>query len=127
VNYFFNGLSDAWNLLTQSDSYLWQLTWVTLKVAGISTAIALVLGLPIGLAIGLGKFRGRGVAAVLANAGLGLPPVVVGLVLALLMFPAAPLGRFHLLFTFNGVVIAQTCLALPIIVALTNSSIAGSG
>src|SRR5262249_9768184 len=52
-----------------------------------------------------------------------LPPVVVGLVLALLMFPAAPLGRFHLLFTLRGVYVAQTVLALPIIIALTAASV----
>src|SRR5262249_31537915 len=85
---------------------------------------ALVIGLPIGLVLGLGRFRGRGGLIVLANAGLGLPPVVVGLVLSLLMFPEAPLGRFHLLFTLRGVYIAQTCLALPVIIALTAPSVA---
>src|SRR4051794_22867301 len=97
---------------------------VTLQVAAVSTGAALLIGLPIGLAIGLGRFRGRAVALTLANAGLGLPPVLVGLVLALLMFPESPLGRFHLLFTLRGVMIAQTVLAFPIIVALTASSVA---
>jgi tungstate transport system permease protein len=123
MDFFFHGFQDAWSLLTQSDSYLWTLTWVTLKIAGISTVVALAIGLPLGLLIGLGRFRGRGLAAVLANLGLGLPPVVVGLVLALLMFPAAPLGRFQLLFTYKGVIVAQTCLAFPIIVALTSSAV----
>jgi tungstate transport system permease protein len=85
--------------------------------------VAVVIGLPIGLALGLGRFRGRGTAMVAANAGLGLPPVIVGLVLALLMFPAAPLGRFHLLFTLRGVYVAQSVLALPIIVALTAAAV----
>jgi tungstate transport system permease protein len=123
VKFFWDGLQQAWGLITSGDPYLWHLTWVTLQVAGVSTGVALVVGLPLGLALGLGRFRGRGAGLTLANAGLGLPPVVVGLVLALLMFPAAPLGRFHLLFTLKGVLIAQTCLALPIIVALTSSSV----
>jgi tungstate transport system permease protein len=123
VKFFWDGLQQAWDLITSGDPYLWHLTWVTLQVAGISTGVALVFGLPLGLALGLGRFRGRGAGLTLANAGLGLPPVLVGLVLALLMFPAAPLGRFHLLFTLRGVFIAQTCLALPIIVALTSSSV----
>jgi tungstate transport system permease protein len=123
VSFFWQGVHEAWDLITSGDPYLWHLTWVTLQVAGVSTAIALVVGLPLGLVLGLGHFRGRRVGLTLANAGLGLPPVVVGLVLALLMFPAAPLGRFHLLFTLKGVFIAQTCLALPIIVALTSSSV----
>jgi tungstate transport system permease protein len=123
VSFLLDGLHQAWHLLLSGDSYLGRLTWVTLKVAGISTAIALVLGLPLGLVLGLGRFRGRGVALVLANAGLGLPPVIVGVVLSLLMFPAAPLGRFHLIYTLRGVYVAQSVLALPIIVALTASAV----
>jgi tungstate transport system permease protein len=123
VSFFWEGFQEAWDLITSRDPYLTHLTWVTLQVAAVSTGVALVVGLPMGLGLGLGRFRGRGVGLTLANAGLGLPPVLVGLVLALLMFPAAPLGRFHLLFTLRGVFIAQTCLALPIIVALTSSAV----
>jgi tungstate transport system permease protein len=123
VGFLWIGLQQAWHLIITGDPYLRHLTWVTLKVAGISTAIALVIGLPIGLTLGLGRFRGRGVGLTLANAGLGLPPVIVGLVLSLLMFPMSPLGRFHLLFTLKGVYIAQTVLAFPVIVALTASAV----
>jgi tungstate transport system permease protein len=125
VSFFLEGLREAWQLIIHHDPYLMHLVWVTLKVAAVSTVVALVVGLPIGLILGLGRFRGRGGLMVLANAGLGLPPVVVGLVLSLLMFPEAPLGRFHLLFSLRGVYIAQTCLALPVIVALTASAVAG--
>lgn len=123
MKFFWEGLQQAWALVTGGDPYLWHLTWVTLEVAAVSTGVALVIGLPVGLALGIGRFRGRGVAITVANAGLGLPPVVVGLVLALLMFPAAPLGRFHLLFTLKAVFVAQSVLALPIIVALTSSAV----
>jgi len=123
VDFFLQGLRDAWDLVTGGDPALWQITWVTLKVAGFSTIAALILGLPVGVVLGLGRFPGRRAALVAANAGLGLPPVVVGLVLALLMFPQAPLGRFHLLFTLRGVYIAQTVLALPIIIALTAAAV----
>jgi tungstate transport system permease protein len=123
VDFFLQGLQEAWDLITSHDPYLWHLVRVTLQVALISTAVALVLGLPIGLWLGIGRFPGRGGLVTVANAGLGLPPVLVGLVLALLMFPAAPLGQFHLLFTLKGVLIAQTVLALPIIVALTCAAV----
>jgi tungstate transport system permease protein len=123
VSFFWDGIKQAWQLIISGDPYLWHLTLVTLEVAAVSTGIAILLGLPVGLALGLGRFRGRGVGLTFANAGLGLPPVVVGLVLALLMFPRSPLGRFHLLFTLKGVFIAQTVLALPIIIALTASSV----
>jgi tungstate transport system permease protein len=123
VDFFLEGLRQAWDLVTSGDPYLVHLVKVTLWVALVSTGIALVLGLPLGLLLGLGRFRGRGALVTLANAGLGLPPVVVGLVLALLMFPQAPLGRFHLLFTLEGVLIAQTVLAFPVIVALSCSAV----
>jgi tungstate transport system permease protein len=123
VTFFGQGLKQAWQLIWHHDPYLWNLVDVTLKVAGLSTLIAVAIGLPMAMLIALGRFPGRRVLMVLANAGLGLPPVVVGVVLALLMFPASPLGRFHLLFTLKGVYVAQTVLALPVIVALSISAL----
>jgi tungstate transport system permease protein len=123
VDFLWQGFREAWHLIVTGDSNLRTLTWVTLKVAGVSTAVSLVIGLPLGLVLGLGKFRGRQLGQTLANAGLMLPPVLVGLALSLLMFPAAPLGRFQLLFTLRGVYVAQTLLAFPIVVALSSSAV----
>ncbi|MBV9484463.1 MAG: ABC transporter permease [Frankiaceae bacterium] len=123
MSFFWHGVQDAWQLIVSGDPYLRHVIWVTIKVAVVSTGVSLLVGLPIGLALGLGRFRGRGFGLVLANAGLMLPPVVVGLVLSLLMFPAAPLGRFQLLFTLHGVYLAQVVLALPIVVALTAAAV----
>lgn len=123
MKFIWQGFREAWHLIITGDPTLRTVTEFTLKVAVISTVIAVVVGVPIGVAIGLGRFRGRRLALVFANAGLILPPVVVGLILALLMFPEAPLGRFHLLFTPRGVYLAQTCLAVPIVIALTCSAV----
>lgn len=123
MGFFLDGLVQAWQLLTGGDPGIWAITGVTLQVAAVSTGVALVLGLPVGLRLGLGGFRGQRVGLAVANAGLGLPPVVIGLVLALLMFPAAPLGRLHLLFTLRGVFVAQTLLALPVIIALSAAAV----
>lgn len=117
------GFVAAWQLLVSGDPYLWGLVANTLLVAGVSTAVAAVVGIPLGVAIGIGRFRGRASALVIANTGLSLPPVVVGVVLALLMFPMAPLGPLRLLFTLNGVIVAQTVLAFPILVALTAAAV----
>lgn len=122
-DFFRDGLAEAWDLIWSGDPYLMGLIKVTLQVAAYPTAVALVVGLPIGVSIGLGRGRFSGMARVLANAGLGLPPVIVGLILALLMLPAAPLGHYELLFTLKGVYIAQFVLCLPIIVALTASAV----
>ncbi|MGB0093845.1 MAG: ABC transporter permease [Solirubrobacteraceae bacterium] len=134
MGFLWDGIRQGFDLIIHGDPYTIHLIWVTLHVAAVSTGVALVLGLPLGLLLGLGtghsgaarqRRRPRTAGApgawalTLGNAGLGLPPVIVGLVLSLLMFPAAPLGSLHLLFTLKGVIIAQTVLALPVIVALT--------
>jgi tungstate transport system permease protein len=123
MSFLWQGFREAWHLIITGDPHLRQLTWVSIKVAAVSTAVALLIGLPIGLALGLGRFRGRRLGLTIANAGLMLPPVLVGLVLSLLMFPQAPLGRFHLLFTLRGVYVAQAALALPLVIALASASV----
>ncbi len=123
MHFLLEGLRQGVQLILHGNSYIVQLTWVTIRVAAISTAVASLLGLPLGLALGLGRFRGRRVGLTLGNAGLALPPVMLGLVLSLLMFPDAPLGGLHLLFTLKGVIVAQTLLAFPIVVALTAAAV----
>ncbi len=110
-------------IFSSGNSYILSVTWVTIRVAIVSTSIALVIGLPIGLAIGLGQFRGRRVLHVLANASLALPPVLVGVWVLILLLPQSAFGSLHLAFTLRAVYIAQTILALPYIVALTPAAI----
>jgi tungstate transport system permease protein len=112
-------------LIWGGNDYILSVTWVTIRVALISTGIALVLGLPLALALGLGRFRGRRALQILANASLGLPPVIAGLVLFLLFIPQGALGSLHLVFTLKAVYVAQTVLALPYVVALTAAAIQG--
>jgi tungstate transport system permease protein len=123
VSFFWDGLAQAWQLIVNGNPYLWNLTGVTLLVAGVSSGIAVVIGLPLGLLLGIGRSRGRRIGFALANAGLGLPPVVVGIVLVLLLLPSSLLGPLRLLFTLQGVLVAQTILALPIVIALTASAV----
>jgi tungstate transport system permease protein len=128
VQFLWNGVKNGLQLITSGDSYTWGLVWTTLHVALFSTAIALLIGLPIALTLGLRGGGGGGrrtVGWVLAfgNAGLGLPPVVVGVVLTLLLFPEGPLGPLRLLFTLKAVILAQTILALPVVVALASAAL----
>lgn len=123
MSFLLDGLRDAWDLLSSGDHATYEIVWITLKVAVASTAIALVIGLPLGLALGLGRFRGRGTLMAFANTGLGLPPVMVGLVVSLLLFRTAPLGGLHWIYTLKGVVLAQAILALPIVAALTAAAV----
>ena len=121
-----------WQVLTRSlplifhgDRTLVSVIGFTLEVAVVATAAAAVIGLPIALALGLGRFRGRRALHVLANASLGLPPVVAGLFLFLLFVPQGPLGGLHLVLTRTAVLVAQAVLALPYVVALSAAAIQG--
>jgi tungstate transport system permease protein len=97
---------------------------LSLAVSLSATALAAILGVPLGAALAVWRFPGRGAIAIGANALLGLPPVVVGLALYLLLSRSGPLGGLRLLFTPVAMVIAQTVLALPIIVALAHRAAA---
>lgn len=119
MSFLLDGVEQAFDLLLGGDAELYGIVGITLRMAVISTLLALLVGLPLGLALGLGRFPGRRSLLGLANAGMGLPPVVVGLVVALLLFRGAPLGSLGLLYTLNGVILAQALLALPIVAALT--------
>ena len=123
MEFLWDGLQQAVDLLLSGDDEVLGIVGGTLRMAFWSTRIALALGLPLGLALGLGRFRGRGAGLALANAGMGLPPVIVGLVVALLLFRGAPLGGLNLLYTLDGVILAQAVLSLPVVVALTAAAV----
>jgi tungstate transport system permease protein len=125
VAYLWDQVREAIPLITHANPYIVSLLWATIRVALISTAVAVLVGLPIGLVLGLGRFRGRRVLQLLANASLALPPVVVGIGVLLLVLPGGVLGSLRIEFTLRAVYIAQAVLALPYIVALTPAAIQG--
>jgi tungstate transport system permease protein len=105
------------------DPRLWQIVALSLGVSLSAVAIATLIGMPLGAAIAVGRFPGRQALVVVLNALMGLPPVVVGLFIYLLLSRAGPLGSLGLLFTPPAMVVAQTVLVLPIIAALTRQSV----
>jgi len=113
----------ALRLLVDLDPKLVEIVLLSLSVSLTAVAIAALLGFPLGAAIAVGRFPGRRTLIVLLNALMGLPPVVVGLVIYLLLSRAGPLGSFGILFTPSAMVIAQTVLILPIIAALSRQAI----
>jgi tungstate transport system permease protein len=118
MHFIWHGIGQAWHLLLHPDADLRSVVTVTLRLAIESTLLALIIGVPIGVSLGIGRFRGRKTGLALANAGLGLPPVLVGLVMFLLLAREGPFGRFNLVYTVDGMVLAQTVLNVPIVVAL---------
>jgi len=113
----------AVGLIASGDATLGEIVLLSLSVSLSAVALATLLGLPLGAAIAVGRFPGRRAIIVLLNALMGLPPVVVGLVVYLLLSRAGPLGDLGLLFTPGAMVIAQTILILPIIAALSRQSV----
>ena len=105
------------------DSEVWQITALSLKVSMIATAISLLIGLPLGTWIALGEFRGRSFILSIVNTGMALPPVVVGLVVAMMLWRSGPLGDLHLIYTPAAIIIAQTVIAAPVVTGLTAASL----
>jgi tungstate transport system permease protein len=110
----------ALRLIASGDAELLGIVWLSLSVSLTATLVALVIGAPIGAALASLRFRGRGAVILAANALLGLPPVVVGLAVYLLLSRSGPLGSFGLLFTPSAMIFAQIVLMTPIVVALTH-------
>jgi tungstate transport system permease protein len=105
------------------DVRLWEIVALSLQVSLSAVVLATLIGLPLGAAVAVGRFPGRQTLIVLLNALMGLPPVVVGLVVYLLLSRAGPLGSLGLLFTPAAMVLAQTVLITPIIAALARQAI----
>ncbi|HEX3632302.1 MAG TPA: ABC transporter permease [Casimicrobiaceae bacterium] len=112
-------LAEAWRLIASLDPKLGDIVALSLQVSLTAVAIASVFGLPLGALIAVSRFPARRTTIVLLNALMGLPPVVVGLLVYLLLSRAGPLGALGLLFTPAAMVIAQSILITPIIAALT--------
>ncbi len=110
-------------LLARFDADLVEIVLLSLRVSLSAVALASLIGLPLGAAVALFRFPGRRAAAALLSALMGLPPVVVGLAVYLLLSRAGPLGVFGLLFTPTAMIIAQTVLIVPIVAALTRQVI----
>jgi tungstate transport system permease protein len=120
MNDFARSVGSAFSLIGALDPELLSIVGLSLRVSLTASLLALVIGAPFGAWLAITRFRGRQILIVLTNALLGLPPVVVGLALYLLLSRSGPLGSAGLLFTPTAMVIAQTLLATPIVVALVH-------
>jgi tungstate transport system permease protein len=120
---FGDAFATALALLIGGDPQLFGIVALSLQVSLAATLIAAVIGLPIGATLALARFPGRQPIIVILNALMGLPPVVVGLVVYLLLSRAGPLGSLGLLFTPGAMIVAQTVLIAPILAALARQTL----
>jgi tungstate transport system permease protein len=125
VRDFAEALALALNLIGSRDADLWMAVALSLQVSLTASLVAFVLGAPLGAYLAVRPFAGRSAILVLVNALLGLPPVVVGLAVYILLSQSGPLGGLGLLFTPAAMIVAQTVLTLPIVIALTHRATAG--
>lgn len=116
---FGDALGLALRLVGSADAALAEIVTLSLRVSLAAVAMACLIGLPIGALVGVTRFPGRSVVVVLLNALMGLPPVVVGLLVYMMLSSAGPLGWLRLLYTPSAMIIAQTVLVTPIIAALS--------
>jgi len=123
MNDLTHAFREAFGLIGGFDAKLLEIVSLSLQVSLTAVAVASLIGLPLGAALAVERFRGRQMIIVLLNALMGLPPVVVGLVVYLLLSRAGPLGELGILFTPAAMVVAQTILILPIVAALSRQVI----
>ncbi len=117
------GFRRAIELLLGADPEVWGILWLSLQVSGTATAIALALGIPAGVILALTRFPGRTLVVSAVNAGMGLPPVVVGLFVTLLLWRSGPLGALEILYTPAAIVLAQAVIAAPIVTGIALAAV----
>jgi tungstate transport system permease protein len=118
-----DGSRQAIELIVRGDPELLRVMALSLVVSTIATTLAAICGIPLGAALAIGRFTGRRPLHILVNAGMGLPPVVVGLVVSIFLWRTGPFGALRLLFTPQAMVIAQFLVAVPIAAGLTRSTL----
>src|SRR3990172_1609517 len=118
-----DALALAITLIGSLDPGLFEIVALSLEVSLTAVAVAGMIGLPLGALIAVGRFPGRAVVITVVNALMGLPPVVVGLLVYMLLSNSGPLGVLELLYTPTAMIVAQTILVTPIVTALTRQTI----
>lgn len=117
------GISRALALIFTADRELLRVSLLTLAVSGTATTISLVVGVPLGFFLAVRNFPARHFLISVVNTGMGLPPVVVGLFVTIMLWRNGPLGLLHLLYTPTAMVIAQFIIATPIVIGLTMAGV----
>lgn len=116
------GFLKAFELVFGFDPEVWSITWLSLRISATATLISLLIGMPLGIVLAMQRFPGRSVIVALVNTGMGLPPVVVGLFVSLLLWRSGPLGFLEIIYSPTAMVIAQVVIAFPIVAGLTLAS-----
>ena len=118
-----DGVRQALALLASCDAEIRAVLWLSLLVSSTATFVALLVGVPAGVVLALGRFPGRRLLISAVNAGMGLPPVVVGLFVSILLWRSGPLGALEILYTPAALIVAQAVIAWPIVTGITLAAV----
>lgn len=117
------GIVKAFELIISFDPEVMGITWLSLKISGTATFISLFIGVSIGTSVALTSFPGKRLVISVINTGMGLPPVVVGLFVTIMIWRSGPLGFLEILYTPYAMIIAQAIIATPIVMGISLASI----
>lgn len=117
------GFNEAMRLLLGGDAAVWEVIRLSLRVSLVATAVALAVGLPVGAGLALARFPGRPLAVGAIYAGMGLPPIVAGLLVSLMLWRNGPFGAAGILYTPTAMMVAQALIATPIVAGLTFAAV----
>jgi len=123
MDLIWDGLRESIRIIRTGDYAVWEITLRSLLISGSAVVISLIIGIAVGAAIAFNEFRGRNLVFSLVNTGMGLPPVVVGLLVAIFLWRSGPLGQFRLIYTPAAMVVAQTIIAAPIVTGFTAAAL----
>jgi len=123
VDLIADGVGQALALILHGDPLVMEIMWLSLRVSGLATLLSVLVGVPLGALLAGRRFRGRQLMLGLINAGMGLPPVAVGLFVSLMLWRSGPLGLLELIYTPSAIILAQVIIALPVVTGLTAAGI----
>jgi tungstate transport system permease protein len=123
MDVIWQALQDAFNLLFSGDAETFEIIGLSLRISLTATVIAFVLGLPLGMLLAFGRFRGRRLALATVHTGMGMPPVVVGLIVTVALWRSGPLGSLDMLYTPSAMIVAQAAIGTPLVAGISAAAL----
>ena len=123
MDVIWDALRDAVELLFSGDGETFEIIGLSLRISLTATAIAFALGLPLGMLLAFGRFRGRRLVLAGVHTGMGMPPVVVGLIVIVLLWRSGPLGALELLYTPTAMIVAQAVIGTPLVAGISAAAL----
>jgi tungstate transport system permease protein len=123
MDVIWDALGDAFNLLFSGDAETFDIIALSLRISLTATLIAFALGLPLGMLLAFGRFRGRRLALATVHTGMGMPPVVVGLIVTVALWRSGPFGGLDLLYTPSAMIVAQAAIGTPLVAGISAAAL----